>query len=42
MFGNANCAIHTLAIRATAWQAVTLNDTAHLDPMLSSHLARSS
>lgn len=41
-FGNANCAIHTLVIQATGWQAVTLNDTAHLDPMLSSHLARSS
>ena len=41
-FGNANCAIHTLVIRSTGWQAVTLNDTAHLDPMLSSHLAHSS
>jgi probable phosphoglycerate mutase len=29
-FGNANCAIHTLAVQGTRWQAVALNDVSHL------------
>ena len=31
-FGNANCAIHTLAVNGQHWQAVTLNDVSHLGP----------
>jgi broad specificity phosphatase PhoE len=42
LFGNANCAIHTLAIHATGWQAVSLNDTSHLDPMTPPNPALSS
>ncbi len=30
-FGNANCAIHTLAIENGQWQAVSLNDIDHLE-----------
>ena len=29
-FGNANCAIHTIAVAGDRWQAVTLNDVSHL------------
>jgi broad specificity phosphatase PhoE len=31
-FGNANCAIHTIAVAGDRWQAVTLNDVSHLPP----------
>ncbi|MGQ4808023.1 Phosphoserine phosphatase 1 [Candidatus Entotheonellaceae bacterium PAL068K] len=30
-FGNDNCAIHTIAVGADRWRAVTLNDVAHLN-----------
>lgn len=29
-FGNANCAIHTIGVTGNHWEAVSLNDTAHL------------
>ncbi len=29
-FGNANCAIHTIGVTGDRWEAVSLNDTAHL------------
>jgi broad specificity phosphatase PhoE len=31
-FGNANCAIHTIAVEGGRWQAVALNDVSHLPP----------
>jgi broad specificity phosphatase PhoE len=31
-FGNANCAVHTIAIEGERWQAVALNDVSHLPP----------
>jgi broad specificity phosphatase PhoE len=31
-FGNANCAIHTIAVEGERWQAVALNDVSHLPP----------
>lgn len=31
-FGNANCAIHTVAVEGECWQAMTLNDVSHLCP----------
>lgn len=31
-FGNANCAIHTIAVEEGRWLAVALNDVSHLPP----------
>ena len=31
-FGNANCGIHTIGVTGDRWEAVSLNDTAHLPP----------
>jgi broad specificity phosphatase PhoE len=38
-FGNANCAIHTIAVAGDRWQAVTLNDVSHLPPIPMSEAA---
>jgi probable phosphoglycerate mutase len=32
-FGNANCAIHTIAVEGDRWEALSLNDVSHLEEL---------